>query len=1310
MKRILMLAMAVLGLTFSAKAECPDGYTKLSDGNYSFKVDDEHATDGKWYIKGEFQPVDGATIDGAEWYVDSLIAFQDNGTVLNLQSGKLTWTGTGWGGGVYPGSDNKYLNFVPGSTFVCINPNFRPDQIFSECFKAGNSNFRYNDEKITDEERFKELFTVDVGPDNKGAMFYLTPTDASTPVIGSVTGASSAQQEITVSATFVNPGDPVGTVSAAWATSDLGKDPAAWGEALVSLGTASAETPSTVTFTGVPDKAYVYVRFFAVSGEKTVASPATAIYSHYYGVDGAVNEWLGGAGDGKWSTGGNWTLGHSPKQEEITWIEQPEAEITTSGNLSIYPGSQFLAGTVKVGGEFYPYSGAVLDGINWTCSTYFPHGDGEVIITFKSGSLTVTRSDSENAYYGATITDVPVDNDIAYTIKTTTDKAYNRTFGGKFRYAGAKLAEADFRKLFDVVDNGDGSITVKTHHDSETQPRLGDSVSIALSSTAATKVNVSATIKKAVDGMKAYLAYANEDLGTDISLWTTKTELTIAGGAISSTATLDLDENTTAWMRVFLVNEATGEYDVSEDAFAAYLHLYPGCEGLVVNEWKGAVSESLNEAGNWTLGHVPTESEVRWFENGTVTTSGNYTTRATDRYKGTTFNIGNEFQPVNGTVFDAGEFSFQIFAPQHGGDVFTCHGGSFTATSSRESGFWRPNDTAYCNIPSGSTATFTFKFAKADMGATRGRFKLNGATISSADFNDPTIWTVEETTDAEDVKWTTFSLTPAAEGAPVLEETVLATVDPASATTVTIEATLAEVGGSQPTSFVVNYGLKADQLTESVAFAHDGDYEDNTAVSVQLPNLVAKNKYYFQVVVVNAADTARSEIGSFVTFNLGAEDCAWTGRTSNLASVGSNWSTGVAPTADTDVKIYDVYAEKTSITWDIPMVKSWHQESFAGGEIEVVFSATKDAPVVIEGDATILAGTWTQKGAADEPTKCMNISVGGNLTVAAGAKITTNRTGYKRGKGPGASINYGTFMDGETERQLWTGGSYAGDAGHPTYTGTFVSYGSIVNPLDWGSSGNGDNAETYAGAGLVILSVGGTLTVDGAIDANGFGYNLNDFAGSSGGTVNVTAGAIAGSGKITANGGACNCGPGGAGRIRVALTGKDADFSAFAAPEHITAISGTLETTADLTTKRDTVIGAAGTVTLVAGGETKVVVADTCASVREPTTETLISATHLPASANPTEDLTATQWELLANAKLRLTADAKIAALTVADTATQKVFLDGHTLTVTALTVGGKTLKGTYTAALLNTACGGEVFAGEGTVRAGKFGFAVIIR
>ena len=42
--------------------------------------------------------------------------------------------------------------------------------------------------------------------------------------------------------------------------------------------------------------------------------------------------------------------------------------------------------------------------------------------------------------------------------------------------------------------------------------------------------------------------------------------------------------------------------------------------------------------------------------------------------------------------------------------------------------------------------------------------------------------------------------------------------------------------------------------------------------------------------------------------------------------------------------------------------------------------------------------------------------------------------------------------------------------------------------------------------------------------------------------------------------------------------------------------------------------------------------------------------------------------------------------------------------------IAGQTIKGVYTSATLNTLIGADVFAGEGTVAAGRTGFAVIIQ
>ncbi|MBR4259110.1 MAG: hypothetical protein IKQ17_08770, partial [Kiritimatiellae bacterium] len=56
--RKLLVATVAIASVLGAKAAAPEGYTDLG-GTYSFQVNDVHANSGKWYINGEFQPVDG---------------------------------------------------------------------------------------------------------------------------------------------------------------------------------------------------------------------------------------------------------------------------------------------------------------------------------------------------------------------------------------------------------------------------------------------------------------------------------------------------------------------------------------------------------------------------------------------------------------------------------------------------------------------------------------------------------------------------------------------------------------------------------------------------------------------------------------------------------------------------------------------------------------------------------------------------------------------------------------------------------------------------------------------------------------------------------------------------------------------------------------------------------------------------------------------------------------------------------------------------------------------------------------------------
>ncbi|MBI4422444.1 MAG: fibronectin type III domain-containing protein, partial [Elusimicrobia bacterium] len=104
---------------------------------------------------------------------------------------------------------------------------------------------------------------------------------------------------------------------------------------------------------------------------------------------------------------------------------------------------------------------------------------------------------------------------------------------------------------------------------------------------------------------------------------------------------------------------------------------------------------------------------------------------------------------------------------------------------------------------------------------------------------------------------------------------------------------------------------------------------------------------------------------------------------------------------------------------------------------------------------------------------------------------------------------------------------------------------SSSNPVDLGSGGGSpgsacgqDDAVGGAGGGAAILSVGGTLTLDGRVTAAGSdGYKGG---GGAGGTVNLTAGTLAGSGSVAADGGSGSGGfawsGGGGGRLALAAT------------------------------------------------------------------------------------------------------------------------------------------------------------------------------
>lgn len=164
------------------------------------------------------------------------------------------------------------------------------------------------------------------------------------------------------------------------------------------------------------------------------------------------------------------------------------------------------------------------------------------------------------------------------------------------------------------------------------------------------------------------------------------------------------------------------------------------------------------------------------------------------------------------------------------------------------------------------------------------------------------------------------------------------------------------------------------------------------------------------------------------------------------------------------------------------------------------------------------------------------IEVVGDLTVEAGATITANGKGYPVGadNGPGAGDDNGTFG---------AGGAHGGNGGmgRPATAGGGIAYGSVIEPTHFGSSGGPGGGSTQprsSGGGAIRIQAGGTLTVDGAITANGTGAWYDNQGGGGGGSIWITAAHLAGAGEITANGGSgewVDGGSGGGGRVALHL-------------------------------------------------------------------------------------------------------------------------------------------------------------------------------
>ena len=283
-------------------------------------------------------------------------------------------------------------------------------------------------------------------------------------------------------------------------------------------------------------------------------------------------------------------------------------------------------------------------------------------------------------------------------------------------------------------------------------------------------------------------------------------------------------------------------------------------------------------------------------------------------------------------------------------------------------------------------------------------------------------------------------------------------------------------------------------------------------------------------------------------------------------------------------------------------------------------------------------------------TYLCSISVAGDLTINSACSLSVSLNGFMQSSAyyfPG----YGTSSHG---------GCYGDTA---TLTGGAVAYGSIINPILPARAQS--NSYFQPGGGALKLTVGGTLSVAGHIVSDGFSGGNSGVRGA-GGSINITAGALTGTGSIHANGVSAESG----GRVAVRLTNPDATFDDFTGT--ITARRDGESKTAPGTVYLQTAADGEGYGTIIVDGSLR---SGTASSLATPYTPIPANGAH----ADDPADLKKCALEVSNYARVGIAETLKLASLVVDSTSV--VDLCGKTLTVKSAKLGGAKLSsGTYAA------------------------------
>ena len=272
---------------------------------------------------------------------------------------------------------------------------------------------------------------------------------------------------------------------------------------------------------------------------------------------------------------------------------------------------------------------------------------------------------------------------------------------------------------------------------------------------------------------------------------------------------------------------------------------------------------------------------------------------------------------------------------------------------------------------------------------------------------------------------------------------------------------------------------------------------------------------------VKVSAAVATDAGNNTNWNFGGSIVEWIAGSGNW-STAENWSTGEVPGENDDVFIAPASG---TVTVTVGAAVSMRSLTLGGTDAEAAISSAY--PVSMSGDFILYKGAtatlsskntanavggnvWMKSGsklthAANARTfaRRLYMTVGGSMTIDAGASIYVTACGFEGG--------YGPVDNTKNSSTLNNGGSHGSAM---SWNGAFMPCNdSIFEPVLPGSGGN------RQGAGAVYLDVVGDLTVNGTIDARSHRPTTGDhsnYSPGAGGSICLKVGMLKGTGLLTA--------------------------------------------------------------------------------------------------------------------------------------------------------------------------------------------------